>query len=230
MSTNAKIKYIIIDDHPMVRQGMKYTIESSGCFELLKEFDSIRTALTEPMPTLPEVMILDLELKDGDALPAIPRLKSRFPGCGIIVYTHLDCTPKQLDAAGVNGYLRKTDAEDLVEAMQVIAGGKNYFKYNVEPVHIDVSDSRHLFIIKKFSTLTRRQLEIAELMRLQLNNRQIGERLFISAGTVDTHRKAIKEKLDVTDKAQLFEYLDYYFITLKKTCFPDGIPGPQQKR
>lgn len=216
------IHYVIIDDHPDIRDGVKYFIDRHSNFQLAGEFDNIRTALNEKPPVLPNVLILDLNLEGTDALKYVPQLKQRFPGCGIIAYTQYPCTRKELETAGVQGYLDKRDRNQLIDAIQAVAAGGSYFKTGKSAAPAE--DNVYADVYEKFKKLTRRQLEVAELIHHHITNRSIGRRLFISQVTVETHRKTIKKILNASSREDFHNMLRIYFDIPENTCWPNGLP------
>ncbi len=214
------IHYVIIDDHPDIRDGVKYYIGKHAGFQLSGEFDNIRSALNERLNTSPKVMILDLNLDGVDALKYVPQLQQRFPGCGIIAYTQHHCTQKELEFLGVRGYIDKKNRAELLEAMQVVANGGNYFT-----ISKSVDNNIYADVYAQFKKLSRRQLEVAELIYHHLTNKEIGKRLYLSPATIETHRKTIKKMLQTESREAFYSMLRTYFDIPENTCWPDGLPA-----
>lgn len=220
MSTDC-ISYIIIDDHPFIRDGVNSFIQKNSGYTLIAEFDNIRAALNEPLPAIPDVLLLDLNLNGVDALKMVPQLRRRFPASRMIAFTQYDCTPKELEAAGMHGYVQKTERGDLIEAIATVVSGSFYFK-TTTPVSLENSLLPDTYEILK--RLTKRQLEVAELIHHHYTNKKMGQILFTSEATIETHRKAIKQKLGAKTKEEFYALLRAYFDIPENSNWPEGLP------
>lgn len=228
MHTDTMIRYIIIDDHPDIRDGIQSFISKNSAFELLQAFEDVRTALTAPLNAAVDVIILDLNLRNVDAIKFVPDLKRRFPTARIIAYTQYDDRQRELRTAGVNGYLLKTERQNLIEAMQTVMAGQLYYK-TIAPTPANDNGNVYADLLEKFRSLTPRQREVAELIHHHLTNREIGERLFTSEDTVKSHRKAINQKLAPKSREDFYSMLRTYFELLGNTNWPGGLPEPPKK-
>lgn len=213
MHSDTTYTYIIIDDHPLIRDGIRNMVSSGKLFTLLGEFDDIRPAITERWSTLPDIIILDLSLKSSDGLKSVPELKERFPKARIMIYTYHAVPQKQLDEANVDGYLLKTERDELTEAMVTIMNGGKYFKFPQKKYTGEVS-SRYAGVIEKFSKLSDRELEIAWYMHRHVTTKDIAEKLFLAGYTIDTHRKNVRQKLAAGSTRELHDLFHIYFDVL----------------
>lgn len=214
MHSEPTYNYIIIDDHPLIRDGIRNMISSDTSFTLLGEFDDIRPAVTESWSVLPDIIILDLSLKTSDGLKSLPDLRQRFPKARIVIYTYHAVPQKQLDEAKVDGYLLKTERDELVEAMVVIMKGGKYFKYPKKNYDSELS-SRYAGVIEKFEKLSKREIQIAYFMYQHVTTKEIAKKLFLAESTIDTHRKNIRQKLGVKAAKELFDLFHIYFDVLE---------------
>lgn len=224
MNTDNNIRYIVIDDHPDIRDGIQFYISNNAAFEWLQGFDNIRSALTEKVPGKVDVIILDLNLKNVDALRFVPELKRRFADCKIIAYTQYDGRHREVKAAGIDGYLDKSERHKLIEAMQTVMDGRSYFKD--PPGLVLAVNQPGLFEDKMqgFAKLTQRQKQVAELVHHNFSNKSIGLILYTAESTVETHRKAIKQRLGVSSNQEFRTLLQNFFGIPENTCWPGGLP------
>lgn len=210
--TTEPIRYIIIDDHPAIRDGVQFYISRHPGFELLCAFEDIRSALTEPVAAKVDIIVLDLNLKHTDALAHVPELKRRFPHAGIIAYTQYAGRQKELQQAGIRGYLLKTERDELIIAMKEVAEGRTYFKETFTPeVAPAVGNAVYADKLERFQQLTSRQRQVAALLYRHLSNKEIAAQLFTSEDTVKSHRKAIMQKLAPQSKEDFYNMLRRYF-------------------
>lgn len=190
------IRVAIVDDHPVVRLGLRVALEGSDRIALVGEGSSLADARDVVRDAAPDVLLLDLRLPDGRAIDEIEALRALRPGMHVVVLTGQD-TAEDAHAAlagGASGYLLKDDVvETLVDSLAEIVAGKVVVAPMVRAELAELDDA---------SVLTKREREVLALVVEGCTNPEIGRILGISAGTVRTHVSKILEKLGVTDRTE----------------------------
>lgn len=190
------IRVAIIDDHPVVRLGLRVALEGSDRIALVGEGSSLADARDVVRDAAPDVLLLDLRLPDGRAIDEIEALRALRPGMHVVVLTGQG-TAEDAHAAlagGASGYLLKDDVvETLVDSLTEIVAGKVVVAPMVRAELAELDDA---------SVLTKREREVLALVVEGCTNPEIGRILGISAGTVRTHVSKILEKLGVTDRTE----------------------------
>ena len=202
MTSEPKYKFIIIDDHPLIRDGIKSYVIAHENFEFVGEFDDAKSVLNADFREKPDVIILDLSLRGMDGDRALPLLKRKYPACKVVAFTQYEAREKELRKIGFDGYITKNERDLLVVALQTVLQGKPYFKSSA-PLQVPSADPEKRDAYQKMTQLTPRETEVAKYMKENFSNREIAEKIFISESTVETHRKHIKEKLGVKSKREL---------------------------
>jgi len=199
----ATIRVVIVDDHAVVRRGLRQVLEADATVEVVAEAASLTDGRRYVLGHHPHVLVLDLNLPDGLSLDSIPALRSEFPNTQIVVLT-MQSEPAYARgalSAGALGYVLKESAEtELVEAVHRAARGDTFLnprlgaKVAAEPPPGPPDG------------LTERELEVLRRIALGYTNGEIGEQLFLSVRTVETHRAHIQKKLSLNTRAELVRY------------------------
>ncbi|MBK7632146.1 MAG: response regulator transcription factor [Ignavibacteriales bacterium] len=208
-----KIKILIVDDHPVLREGIKTVLELKGDFEIVGEADSGFKAC-ELVPRLkPDIVLMDIRMEKMDGIKAARNIKLLYSETKILLLTMHDEANFILEALkiGVEGYILKmSEMDKVVNAIKIIIDNETYFDpkitKSVATVTSDtlINHKRNEFL-KKYE-LTAREIEIAGLMVDGLSTRQIADKLFISLSTVSNHRSHIFSKLKVTKLSELISF------------------------
>lgn len=210
MITENKYTFIIIDDHPLIRDGVINFIKAQRKFECIGEFENTRAVINSNFSGKPDIIILDLNLGNIDGEKMFPFLKQKFPASKIIAYTQYEGREKELEKIGFDGYMVKSEKESLIDVMLTVLEGKKYFKSsnNSSIYHSEKFNEMDDFL--KMKELTPRETEIAKYLMQGFSNREIAERIIISESTVETHRKHIKEKLGAKSRREFYDMLKKY--------------------
>lgn len=203
MTTECRYKFIIIDDHPLIRDGIKSYVVAHNEFEFIGEFQDTRSVLNADFRQNPDVIILDLSLPGIDGERSLPLLKRKYPACKVVAFTQHEAREKELKKIGFDGYVTKNQRDQLVVALHMVLEGKPYFKSSAANTAQPPADPEKMDAYLKLKQLTPRETEVARYMKEEFSNREIAEKIFISESTVETHRKHVKEKLGVKSRREL---------------------------
>ncbi|CAM3150310.1 NarL family two-component system response regulator LiaR [Sporolactobacillus spathodeae] len=198
-----KIKVMIVDDHDMVRKGLKAYLASEQTIEVVGEAKSGHQALAIYKDLNPEVILMDLIMDDGNGIEATKGILDESPQSKIIILTSYYDDRQVFPAieAGAMSYLLKTaSGDEIIEAIYKAHRGKNVIDGKVAQKL--VAGVRHTL----HDQLTSREREVLQLIAEGKNNAQIAETLFIGIKTVKTHVSSIFSKLEVTDRTQAAVY------------------------
>ncbi|MFP4321320.1 MAG: response regulator [Anaerolineales bacterium] len=195
------IRLIIADDHDMLRDGLRYFIDSFDDLELLAEATDGEQAIWYCQEHQPDVVLMDLKMPRLGGIEAIQRLKAEYPNMKFIVLTSFveeDMVQTAL-AAGATGYLLKdAGAQDLYNAIQRAYGGQTMLAPEATQVLVQATTRPP----KLGHDLTAREIEILQHLVHGLSNSEIGEKLFISRSTVKNHISSIFAKLQTDSRTE----------------------------
>ena len=207
------IRVFIVDDHALVRTGMRMILSAETDIEVLGEADSGEEALPQIRKLKPDVVLCDLHLPGVSGLEVTERIVKGDYGTRVIIVSVLEDgpLPKRLIAAGASGYVGKGgDAAELLRAVRDVARGKRYLAnsiaQNLALSGIGGDDS-------PFDALSPREMEIALLLTQGLRQEDIAKRLSLSAKTVNTHKTRLFEKLSINDSIALARLVSQYGLT-----------------
>ncbi len=192
------ITLLIVDDHPVVRDGLRGMFAGDPGFEVLAEAADGAEAVEKAAAFLPDVVLMDLRMPRMDGVEAIRVLRERGVGSRVLVLTTYDSDSDVLPAieAGATGYMLKdSPRDDLVRAVRAAAAGEAVLSPPVATrlmSHVRRPDR---------DSLSDREVEVLQLVAGGATNRQAAEQLFISEATVKTHLLHVYAKLGVNDRA-----------------------------
>jgi DNA-binding NarL/FixJ family response regulator len=200
----AMIRVALVDDHHLIRDGLRLVLQGEPGFEIVGEAADHASAMDLVTAERPDVLLLDLTFPEGDALPLLRALRERQPGLKIIVLTmHSDPeTVRQALAAGAAGYLVKgAQSRELIEAIRAVARGDRYLHSSV--TNTVVEDSIRLF---EAGTMSAREREVLSLLASGHSPAQIARSLDISIHTVRRHLANVSDKLGIKGMNALTRY------------------------
>ena len=212
------IRVMIVDDHPTVREGLAHRIESQGDMTVCGEAADVDDALRKVPRFQPDVVIVDIALKNSDGLELIKLLKNRCKEVRSLVHSMYDemIYADRCLHAGALGYLNKeADPDQVIAAIRMVAADQVYLspKMSGEILGRAVTGARS--DVDPIDTLTDRQLEVFRLMGEGKTAANIGHCLHISVHTVETHRDNIKRTLRVGTISELTRLA---VLWASKTC------------
>ena len=207
------IRVFLLDDHALVRAGLKMVLSAETDIEVVGEADSGETGLPMIRRLRPDVVLCDLHLPGISGLEVTERLVKGDTGCKVVVVSVLEDgpMPKRLIEAGASGYVGKAgDAAELLRAIRDVARGKRYLANGI---------AQHLALSgiggggTPFDALSPRELEVAMLLVQGLRQEDIARKLSLSAKTVNTHKSRLFEKLGIQDNIALARLSSQYGLT-----------------
>src|SRR5262249_6679268 len=199
------IRVMIVDDHAIVRQGLRAIIRVSPGLELVGEADDGHTAIELATTTRPDVVLMDLVMPELDGVAAITLIKRDLPGVRIIALTTFAESELVMGAvqAGAEGYLLKDiDVQELVQAIQVVHSGQPYL-HPAATRQLLQATARPEPPVER---LTSREQDVLMLLARGLTNRQIADSLAISEKTVSVHVSNLLSKIGLTSRTQAALY------------------------
>jgi DNA-binding NarL/FixJ family response regulator len=209
----AKKTILIVDDHPLIREGLKNLINSNPAYEVVGETATGAAALRLVHKLRPDLVLLDLALPDLNGMEVCRQIRGMRHGTHIMIVSMHSKTEHIVKAfqAGADGYLVKESATDkLFQGLQSVLDGEYFMDSAVS--HKVVEKLMHTQADKAeiknsaYEALTAREQEILVLPAEGLTNQQIADRLYISIKTVKNHRANIMQKLDIHSIHELIRY------------------------
>ena len=201
------ISVLIVDDHPVVRQGIKTFLEAHGELAVKGTASNGEEAIQAVKELQPDVVLMDIVMPEMDGIEALGHIKSSSPNTRVIALTSFDQNDKVFPAikAGADGYLLKdVSPNDLVEAIKSVYAGKPALHPDVaQKLMVSFSSGRGAATVEE---LTPREAEVLELVACGLSNDEIADRLIISDKTVKTHVSNILHKLNLSRRTQAALY------------------------
>jgi DNA-binding NarL/FixJ family response regulator len=194
------IRVAVVDDHPIVRQGLVAALEDEPDLEVVGAAGSAEEALTLVARHRPDVVLLDLELPEMGGIEAIPHLIEADPAVRVLVFTAYDTEERVHGAlrAGAKGYLLKgATAEEIASSIRIVAGGGSALAPRVAAKLVD-----DLSGLRGAEPLTPREREVLRLIAEGLPTKQIARALSISERTVKFHSTSLLRKLGAENRAQ----------------------------
>lgn len=198
-------RILIVDDHPVVRQGIKLMVNAQPDLTVVGEAQTEQDARRLVRELRPDALVVDLSLDQGDGFNVVRDVNAHFPHIRVLVLSMHDeaVYAERLLSQGASGYIMKQAATDqLITALRAVLRGERFIsetlKANLAQRDSDEGDSA--------SRLSARELQVISLIGQGLGTREIAENLSLSVKTVETHRLTIKRKLALDTNAQLVQY------------------------
>jgi DNA-binding NarL/FixJ family response regulator len=207
-----KIKVMVVDDHPVVRQGLRALFGRDDGFEVVGEASDGSEALRVLPQIGPDVVVMDLEMPNMNGIDATRKITGEYPEVRVVILTVHDEDNYIFQSlkAGATGYMLKTSSfSELAEAVRQAVNGTPSFSPTVSrkimEKYLDEADEKKEDRARSGS-LTNREREVLGQIAEGLTNNQIAKKIGISPKTVETHRTNLMRKLDIHDVASLTRY------------------------
>ena len=192
------IRALLVDDHQIVRSGVRKVLEATGRIEVVGEAAGVAEALERAGLLRPDVVVLDLTLRDGSGLDAISEL--RAAGARVVILSMQDepAYARKAFELGAQGYVVKDAAdEELADAIDAVLGDR---------IYVHPALAARLVMGEPEDDLTERERQILRLIALGYTNQEIAGQLFLSVRTIEAHRRHILDKLRLSTRADLVRY------------------------
>lgn len=198
---DATIRLMLVDDHPLVRDGLRARLEGVPGFAVVAEAGSAEAALGEAARTQPDLVLMDIGMRGVNGIEATRRLKAARPALHVVILSMFDTAAYVQDAvaAGAGGYvLKDSPADEIVCAIRTVVAGGQFHSPALAAESRQASDGA--------GQLTPREKEVLALIGQGLSSREIGERLAMGVRTVETHRTHLRRKLGLHSPAALVRF------------------------
>lgn len=198
------IRLAIAEDHQSLIDGIQLLLEYEDTIQIVGTANDGEMLLEIVEKKQPTIVLTDIRMPKMDGIEATKQIKKKYPNIKVIAFTMFDQSEaiEQMLKAGASGYLLKNSSlKEVLTAIKKVANNETYYdaNINVNGINLDTSSIRK-------GILTKRQIEILELIATGKTSREISDRLFIGVQTVDTHRKNMIRILGLQGKGELMRY------------------------
>lgn len=205
------VRIVIVDDHPLVREGLKQLLAEQNEFELVGEASDAAQARQIIAQLAPDIAVLDLTLGADSGMDLVRWLRQQYPSVRILVLSMQDeaLYAERLLRLGISGYVMKSAAEaDFLNALRKVARGQRHLSAEMSERLLSKAVRGQLTAgdDDPVAALTERELEVFKLIGGGVSTRQISEQLGLSMKTVDAHRRHMREKLNLRTTSELVRY------------------------
>lgn len=193
------IKVIIVDDHPVVLQGFEYMLHDVEGIQFVGKFTDARSMLDYLQDNKVDVVLLDINLSDSNGIDECATLKKLYEDTIVIAISNINeySIIQRMLNAGANGYfLKNASADEVIFGIQQAIEGETVFTESIEDILRDHE-------IGDIPVVTRREKEVLGLLASGLSSIEIGEKIFVSPLTVESHRRNLLQKFQVSNVAAL---------------------------
>jgi len=218
-----KIRLMLVDDHEVVRAGLKSFLQTQPDFDVVAEANNGKDAVDRAMESHPDVILMDITMPGVDGMEATRRLRVLCPQCLVLALTVHDDKQYLMEmlAAGASGYITKQAAADeLVEAIHTIAEGNVYLQPALARWLLEdyqrlarqsqpappVSEEAQQGQVIGLEVLSLRERQVLEMIAQGISNQEIGQRLALSHKTIARHRERIMKKMNMHSRTELVKF------------------------
>jgi DNA-binding NarL/FixJ family response regulator len=204
----AKTRILIVDDHPMMRDGLRQLIANESDLEVSAEADDASSALQQAEALKPDVAIVDITLRSSNGLELIKDLHIRSPKTAVLVLSMHDESlyAERVLRAGGRGYIMKQEGgKRIIEGIRQIASGRTFVSAAISARILD-SFSGGGENKSPVDHLTDREFEVFQLIGQGLSTKEMADKLHVSVKTIEVHRVNIKEKLNTATASELIRF------------------------
>jgi DNA-binding NarL/FixJ family response regulator len=204
------IKMLLVDDHEIVRDGLKTLIESQHGMDIIAEAENGAQALEICKNQDVDLIVMDVNMPEMDGIVATKKIKEKFPEIKILALTMSDNDVhiRKMIESGASGYILKNAGRDeLKKAIDALMNDQHYFSDTAtQSVMMELVRNKGKSNTGSMVQITERELEVLELILKEHTNQEIAEKLFISVRTVDAHRRNLLQKTGARNTAGLVRY------------------------
>ena len=198
------INVMIVDDHKMIRQGLRKILEFEGEIQVIEEADNGQECLKKLRSAKPDIILLDINMPvmNGiETLQALKKKRKKYKVLMLTVHNEVEYLLKAVDI-GIDGYILKdSDSNELKRAINTVYNGEKFIQPSLIPLLNSKLIARDLDK-EKVEKLSDREIEVLKLVSIGMFNKEIGKKLDISERTVKNHMSSIFKKIDCTDRTQ----------------------------
>jgi len=195
----------IVDDHPVVVEGLKSVIEKLENIQVSGVAYNAVDAVNLLKITATDVLLLDINLPDINGIDLCKKVRKEFPEIRVLAistFSERSYISRMIENGALGYLIKSASADEIAEAVASVMEGKLYMSLNMEHLLRPVS----VISMGNLPDLTKREKEVLQLIAKGMTNNQIAEKLFVSPSTVDTHRKNMITKLEVSNTAALVRF------------------------
>jgi DNA-binding NarL/FixJ family response regulator len=213
--TESRIRLLVVDDHPVVRAGLRTLLGAQLDMEVVGEAEDGASAIERALALRPDVVIMDITMRGMSGFDATREIRTRLPQAKVLVLTmHEDQEYlRQMIEAGATGYVLKQAVDtELAVAIRAVQRGEVFLYSSFTRILLgdamegDASDNESASEGDSLELLSQREREVLRLVALGYTNRQIADQLFLSVKTVETYRARLMEKLNLRSRSALVRY------------------------
>lgn len=205
----SKIKVLLVEDHTIVRKGLRSLLDSETEIEVVGEAENGQEAIQKTLQLVPNVVIMDITMPVLNGLEATRQIKKLLPAVKVVVLS-VHSTEEhvfQILQAGASGYVVKQGAvHELLQAIQTAHRGDTFLSPSISPQAVDEYGQRAAAAQDKYNMLTSREREVLQMIAEGRTNREIAGRMHITIKTVEAHRAHVMDKLGMRSIAELTRY------------------------
>ena len=218
-SVTTKTRVLVVDDHPIVRQGLALLINREADLVVCGEAEEMHTAMQRILTTHPDIVVVDISLSGPDGLELLKSIRTRHPHLPVLILSMHDESiyAERALRAGANGYIMKQEAtEKVLEALRRIVNREIYVSDRVANKMLQQYIGGNTVAQRSpVADLTDRELEVFRLIGGGHSTRQIAEELRLSVKTVESYQAHIKEKLSLRSARELMQHAIQWSISEK---------------
>ena len=207
MKGKSMIKVLLVDDHPLFREGLTYRLSLDDSIEVVGEAENGKQALELIKSLELDIVLMDINMPEMDGMYVLELIKEQDIDCKVLMLSMHDNKEYILGAMrhGADGYILKdVPGKELIEAIKKVISGKHYFSSEVTEILSKELAGEQRGIV------TRREQLVLRLISQGLNNKRIAQEINVSVRTVETHKRNIKQKLGIDSTVGLMRYaIDY---------------------
>ncbi len=209
-SENRKTKIVVVDDHPIVRQGLAELLNREDDLMVCGQAEDAHQAMQAIKALKPDMIIVDISLKETSGMELIKDIKARYPNMSILALSMHDESlyAERVLRAGAEGYIMKAEAtENIVMAIRKVLSGQIYLSDRMAPKMVrKLVGAGPNVGASAIERLSDRELEVFRLVGQGYTTRQIAENLYLSIKTIETYRAHLKEKLNLANATELLQH------------------------